>query len=141
LVRFIRYNLNLHVKGDVKVIRVTFCSTLCILLILLANEHVQISLNCSYTVILMFTCLAYTTNCAVYYVVPDDHYLDTSSDTNTLQYYVNHFRKYLLSNIQLLVLPVNHEFQTNLPVKDVYNLTLSGVKHKIQVFTALVMLI
>ena len=91
---------------------------------------------CCYIVTLVpvLICLVYTTNCAVYYVVPEDHYPATNNDTNTLQYYVNHFKKYLLSNTQLIFLPGKHELQTDLPVKDVYNFTLSGAEHNTSVY-------
>ena len=76
--------------------------------------------------LLMVTCLIYTTNCVVYYVVPDDHYLDTDYGNNTLQHYLNNSEIYFTSHAQLVFLPGKHHLHTDLVIQDVQNLTLQG---------------
>ena len=49
--------------------------------------------------LLMVTCLAYTTNCVEYDAVPDDHNLATKN--NTLQHYLANSEEYFTSNIIL----------------------------------------
>ena len=74
--------------------------------------------------LLMLTCLAYSTNCVVYHVVPDDHYLATNN--NTLQHYLNNSEKYFTSHTQLVFLPGKHHLHTDLVVQHVVNLTIEG---------------
>ena len=76
--------------------------------------------------LLMVTCMVYTTNCVAYYVVPDDHYLDTDYGNNTLQHYLNNSEKYFTSHTQLLFLPGKHHLHTDLVIQGVQNLTLQG---------------
>ena len=80
-----------------------------------------------YLLPLLITCLIHTTtNCVVYYVVPDDHYVDTNDVNNTLQHYLNNTEKYFTSNTQLIFLPGKHHLLTDLVIQDVHNLTLQG---------------
>ena len=78
----------------------------------------------------MVTCLIYSTNCVVYFVVPDDHYLDTNDVNNTLQHYLNYSEKYFTSNNRLVFLPGKHHLQTDLVIQNVSNLTLQGINPK-----------
>ena len=73
----------------------------------------------------MVTCLAYATNCVIYYVVPDDHYLATNN--NTLQHYLNNSEKYFTSHAQLVFLPGKHHLHTDLVVQYVENISLNGI--------------
>ena len=79
----------------------------------------------SYVLLLMVTCLVYTTNCVVYHVVPDDHYLATNN--NTLQHYLNNSEKYFTSHTQLVFLPGKHHLHTDLVIENVSNVTLRGI--------------
>ena len=72
----------------------------------------------------MLTCLAHSTNCVVYHVVPDDHYLATNN--NILQHYLNNSEKYFTSHTQLVFLPGKHHLHTDLVVQHVVNLTIEG---------------
>ena len=74
--------------------------------------------------LLMVTCLTYTTNSVVYHVVPDDHYLDTNN--NTLQHYLDNSEKYFTSHTQLVFLPGKHHLTTDLIVENVSSFTLKG---------------
>ena len=74
----------------------------------------------------MVTCLVCTTNCVVYYVVPDDHYLDTGYGNNTLQHYLNNSEKYFTSHTKLVLLPGKHHLHTDLIIQDVQNFILQG---------------
>ena len=79
----------------------------------------------------MVTCLVYTTNCVVYYVIPDDHYLDTDYGNNyTLQHNLNNSEKYFTSHTQLVFLPGKHHFHTDLVIQDVHDFTLRGLTYK-----------
>ena len=83
-------------------------------------------MHCVYLLLLTVTCLVYTTNCVLYYVVPDDHYLDTDYGNNTLQHYLNNSEKYFTSHTQIVFLPGKHQLHTDLVIQDVQNLTLQG---------------
>ena len=75
----------------------------------------------------MVTCLVYITNCVVYYVIPEDHYLDTDYGNNyTLQHYLNNSEKYFTSHTQLVFLPGKHHLHIDLVIQGVQNLTLQG---------------
>ena len=80
---------------------------------------------CTHLLLLMVTCLSYTTNYVVYYVVPDDHYLATNN--NTLQHYLNNSKKYFTSHTQLVFLPGKHHLHTDLVVQHVENISLNGI--------------
>ena len=106
------------------------------------HDHVEFNLTCEsvchsseemyyiYLLLLMVTCLAYTTNSVVHYVVPDDYYVDTNDVNNTLQHYLNNSEKYFISQAQLVFLPGKHHLLTDLVIQDVHNLTLRGNDRK-----------
>ena len=82
-------------------------------------------MHITYLLLLIVSSLAYTTNCLVYYVVPDDHYL--AANSNTLQHYLNNSDTYFTSNTQLVFLPGKHHLYTDLTVENVMNISLHGV--------------
>ena len=79
-----------------------------------------------YLLLLKVTCLVYTTNCVVYFVVPDDHYLDTDYGNNTLQHYLKNSEKYFTSHTKLIFRPGKHHLHIDMVIQDVQNFTLQG---------------
>ena len=63
-------------------------------------------------------------NSNVYHIVPDNDGNDTSSNTHTLQYYINNYN--FTSNTELLLKPGQHYLYTAMFVRDVQNFTMIG---------------
>jgi len=65
-------------------------------------------------------------NPILYQIIPDDDN-DTSSNTHTLQYYINNSNEYFTSNTQLLFRSGQYYLNTSILIKDIRNFTMIGM--------------